>query len=187
MNKILNIFLTIMIIPHFSLAQEKEDITNTYNDKIRNIHYSIFITKENKTVLKTDFVIKNEDSLILLNTDSVSEEQKLDKKDISLLSGKVAGNVEGADYKNANSSQLSLIVHLDKNGKNLWSDFSLSSIDANTNEKLAYINENKNKAIASQEQPIEKQEEKKLTVVHQNNKETQFSWQGSQYIIKAKL
>ena len=183
--------MTLCLIPQLLLAQELNiksmpSSKNSYlKEQNKEIKYSISIKKDDKNFLKSNFYIKNEKTVVLYNQEKTTDQKQINKKNAGANSEQIILSQETQDIQEAQSDQISLILHLDKNGKNITSEFFSKSLDAGKQEKVALLSQENNKAVAIETTPLFKKEDSKISIVHLKNEETVFVWENKEFTIKA--
>ena len=190
MNKY-KFFLILCLIPQLLIAQELNiksvpSLKNKYMEKQnKEIKYSISIKKDDKVFLKSNFYIQNEKAVVIYNQEKITEQKQINKKNAVTNSEQIISTQETQEEQQAQSSEISLILHLDKNGKNMASEFFSKSLDAGKQEKVGLLAKEINKAVVIETIPLFKKEDTKISVIHLKNEETIFVWENKEFTIKA--
>lgn len=190
MNKY-KIFLALCLTPQLIFAQglnikPMTSMKTFYVEKQnKEIKYSISIKKDDQIFLSSNFYIKNENSIVLYNQEKIIEQKQINKKNAAANSEQIILSQETQDIQEAQSSEISLVLHLDKNGKNIASEFFSKSLEAGKQDKVALLNQENNKAVAIETTPLFKKEDSKILITHLKNEETIFIWENKEFTIKA--
>lgn len=153
----------------------------------KDIYYSLEISKNEKPVYKTNFSIKNSTLFNIFSGNIQKKSMQLEEKNVG-NQGRIIGGQKANSKEEFEKIEIKMMVYVDRNNENLWSQFFLKEQLKENKEIGAIVGlNNEAQGVNIEKNPKEALSAKEIVVIHQDKEQTSFTWDDYIFTLKAKL